>query len=142
MEELPVLPSPRKITIRPSDGCPTLEFSFFAEDPDIDDTLTVRWYVDYPLAGPYDPDLRLPRNGNTIRDQAKLTIDLSSTLRVPASYLQQEGAHVVEALLFDNALGELRRPVPFDAGTDGGIPNPSYVTSYAWVVECQTCRCP
>jgi len=143
MEELAVLPSPRKITILPGEACPKLEFSFFAEDPDINDTLTVRWYVDYPAAGPYDPDLRLTPNGNTIRDQAKLTIDLCSTLPVPASYLQLTGTHVVEALLFDFALGDLRRPVPIDPGTDGGIPNPSYVVSYAWVVELRsTCTCP
>jgi hypothetical protein len=146
MEELPISPDPRKMALTPGSGCPTLDFSFFAEDPDVNDTLTVRWYVDYPVAGSIDPDLRLTPNpnGNTIRDQARLTIDLSSPgLSVPASYLQQPGTHLVEALLFDNALGAQRRPLPFDPGTDGGIPNPSYVVSYAWVVEvCPTCACP
>jgi hypothetical protein len=143
MEELAVSPDPRKKVLAPSDGCPPLEFSFYAEDPDIKDTLTVRWYVDYPAAGSIDPDLRLAPNDNTIRDQAKLTIDLSSPLNIPASYLQQPGTHIVEALLFDFALGAQRRPLPFDPATDGGIPNPSYVVSYAWVVEvCPTCACP
>ena len=140
MEELPLFPVDR--VIRPV-GCPPLDFSFFAEDPDVNDTLTVRWYVDYPAAGSIDPDLRLTPNGNTIRDQARQTINLSSPLNIPASYLQQPGTHVVEALLFDFALGAQRRPLPIDPATDGGIPNPSYVVSYAWVVEvCPTCTCP
>ncbi len=145
MEEFSVTPVRVTSIERPSDCLIPLDFSFFAEDPDINDTLTVRWYVDYPAAGPYDPDLRLTPNpnGSTIREQAKLTIDLQGALRVPASYLQQPGTHVVEALLFDNALGDGRRPLPFDPGTDGGIPNPSYVVSYAWVVKvCDTCGCP
>jgi hypothetical protein len=145
MEEQPISPDPRKKIIAAGDGCQLLEFSFFAEDPDVNDTLTVRWYVDYPAAGSIDPDLRLAPNpnGSTIRDQARLTVDLSRPLNIPASYLQQPGTHIVEALLFDNALGAQRRPLPFDAGIDGGIPNPSYVVSYAWVVEvCPTCACP
>jgi hypothetical protein len=142
MEELQISPDARKIVIAPGGGCPRLDFSFFAEDPDVTDTLTVRWYVDYPVAGSIDPDLRLPPNGKTIRDQATLTIDLGRQLNIPAGYLQQSGTHVVEALLFDYALGAQRRPLPIDPGTDGGIPNPSYVVSYAWVVECQACVCP
>jgi len=137
MEELGVLPSNRKTTILPSEGCPTLHFSFSAEDPDINDTLTVRWYVDYPASSAIEPEQRLAINGQAIRDdKGSLDVDLSNhALAIPASFLQQPGTHVVEALLFDFALGELRRPVPFDPATDGGIPNPSYVVSYAWVVE-------
>ncbi len=144
MEELTVTPD-RVRVIGPGEGCPNLEFSFSAEDPDIDDTLTVRWYVDYPAANFIDPEQRLRNNGNAIRDdKGSLVVTLASPgLRVPASYLQQPGTHVVEALLFDFALGEQRRPVPIDPATDGGIPNPSYVVSYAWVVEvCPTCACP
>jgi hypothetical protein len=136
MEEFTVTPDRVKMII-PSE-CPSIDFSFFAEDPDINDTLTVRWYVDYPASSAIVSELRLTPNpnGNTVRDQAKLTIDLSNrTLPVPASNLQQQGTHVVEALLFDFALSPQRKPYPITPATDGGIENPSYVVSYAWVVE-------
>ena len=135
MEEQPISPPTRVITIAPGE-CPQLDFSFSAEDPDINDTLTVRLYVDYPASSTVASELRLTPNGNTVRDQVRLTIDLSNpSLPVPARNLQQPGTHVVEALLFDFVLNPERKPYPITPAGDGGIENPSYVVSYAWVVE-------
>src|SRR5215468_7818511 len=47
MEELPVMPANR-LTVVEGPDCPELTFEFSAEDPDVDQLLTVRFYVDYP----------------------------------------------------------------------------------------------
>jgi hypothetical protein len=148
MEELPIMPKDslalgRVITI--DTDCPTLQFGFTAEDPDIDQTLHVLWYIDYPqVIGPAQPDQTLIPNGQTVRsEEGSFSVDLASTLGQPAQRLQTIGTHVVEALLYDGSLDLQRRPLPLTPATDGGIENPSYVVSYAWVVEVsRTCPPP
>jgi len=144
MEELGVIPEPRLIVV--DTDCPRLEFSFRAEDPDIQDTLRVRWYIDYTVFPSFiqDKEQELRPNGNPIRsEQGSYIVDLTSqSLPVPESYLQVIGTHVVEAILFDGSLfGTQRRPQPRTPAVDGGIENPSYAVSYAWVVE-TTRSCP
>ncbi len=141
MEELELTPKNRVIHV---DDCfVRLEFSFRAEDPDIDDVLFVRWYVDYPVdEGFVDPEQAISPSGTAIRNEsAKLSIDLGGPLSFPAFRLKQEGTHVVEAILFDGRLGAGRQPQPKSPATDGGVENPSYMVSYAWVVEV-TRTCP
>ncbi len=144
MEELGVLPDPRVIAI--GTGCPRLDFRFRAEDPDVDDTLFVRWYVDYTVLPFFIPDQeqRLAPSGRPIRnEQGSYSVDLASpSLRAPENLLQVPGTHVVEAILFDGTLfGLQRRPQPRSPAVDGGVENPSYAVSYAWVVQTPT-RCP
>jgi hypothetical protein len=125
--------------------CQKLEFTFLAEDPDIDDRLMVRWYLDYPESPVIIEEQVLSTSGKPIRDDAAyLAIDLSTpTLPAPLNRLYDQGTHVIEALLFDGALGPTRKPIPIAPATDGGVENPSYVVSYAWVVEVsQTCPPP
>ncbi len=137
MEEQPITPPPEnRLTLIDTD-CRTLEFRFKAEDPDVDETLRVRWYIDYPLFTGPAVEQALNPSGQTVRiDEGMFSVDLSSpSLGFPARSLQQPGTHIVEALLFDGVLDERRLPLPIDPALDGGIPNPSYVVSYAWVVE-------
>jgi len=140
MEELNVTPANRVIEI-PADAtvdCPRLEFGFFAEDPDVDDVLTVKWYVDYHViqAAVDNAEQRLTANGKPVRnDTASYTVDLKGLLTLPESQLQQIGPHVVEAILFDGTLGPQRKPLPRTPAIDGGVENPSYAVSYAWVVQ-------
>lgn len=147
MEELPITPGNR-LTVVESD-CPQLKFEFSAEDPDVDEVLTVRWYVDYPrtrffvlpeqLLFPNDVVLeRKPQRD----DRGSLTVNLASQLDLPLSLLQSFGPHVVEAVLYDFHLGPDRNPLPI-SGADGGILNPSYAVTYAWVVDMRrTCPGP
>ncbi len=124
--------------------CRDLAFTFNAEDPDVDDLLTVRWYVDYDRTQLFiqDNEQTLQRSGKPQRDDpGSLTINLNSpALVLPASQLQTPGPHVVEAVLFDFRLARDRTPLPIP-GADGEILNPSYAVSYAWVVEMET-SCP
>ncbi len=141
MEEQPIFPKDslalgRVITV--DTDCPTLQFGFKAEDPDVDQTLRVAWYIDYPsYTGPASLEQALSPNGQAIRsDEGSFSVNLGNpTLALPAHLLQVSGTHVVEALLFDGVLDAQRRPLPLDPALDGGIPNLSYVVSYAWVVE-------
>jgi hypothetical protein len=146
MEELGVTPANRVSVIDTATGCTKLDFSFRAEDPDVDDTLSVYWYVDYPVFPQFIPgrEQRLAPSGRPRRDeQGSYSVDLASpSLGYPENLLQVPGTHVVEAILFDGTLfGLQRRPQPRAPAIDGGVENPTYAVSYAWVVQMQT-RCP
>jgi hypothetical protein len=125
--------------VRRVPDCSRLEFTFRAEDPDVNDQLKVRWYVDYQRTQSdiLDNEQVLAPSGQPERlDPGYLSVDLTSALGLPASQLQVAGSHVVEAVLFDNQiLGPLRTPVPFTAADAGVVENPSFAVSYAWVVE-------
>jgi len=112
-----------------------LEFSVAVEDPDVDDLITVSWYLDYNADSPtgYYRQVALLNNGQPQRgDRATLRINLSAA----NSPLREPGVHLVEALVSDARLvgrePEQRRvPLP-----DGGvIINPGYSVTYAWFVN-------
>src|SRR5262245_57433782 len=125
MEELTITPN-RFTQVQLSDPCPELKFEFNAEDPDVDQLLTVRWYIDYPR-GFYPNEQPLLPNGKPQRDErGSLTVNLASSLTPPLNLLQSSGPHVLEAVLYDFHLGPERNPLPI-SGADGGILNPSYV---------------
>src|SRR5215472_12090665 len=70
MEEQPIMPKDslalgRVITI--DIDCPTLQFGFKAEDPDVEQTLRVAWYVDYPSQSGSALEQALSSNGETVR---------------------------------------------------------------------------
>jgi hypothetical protein len=132
MEEQEI--TPNRVTMVPASECPVLQFKFSAEDPDVGDTLTVRWYVDYPLDLGFAEQTLSP-TGQTFRGETTFSVNLTSTLAFPLQFLQQPGTHVVEALLFDYRIDAARKPIPLSTAADGGIENLSYVVSYAWVVE-------
>ena len=142
MEELTIVPSNR-LTVVEGPDCPALTFEFSAEDPDVDQLLTVRFYVDYPRSRSFPDEQFLFPNGKPQRDdRGSLTVNLNSALSPPLNLLQSPGTHVVEAVLYDFHLGPERNPLPI-SGADGGILNPSYAVSYAWVVEMnRTCPIP
>jgi len=138
MEELNVKPDNRVIEIPVNvDPCPRLEFGFFAEDPDVDDTLNVRWFIDYHVLQNLGvAEQTLSPSGKPVRDDTgSYTVDLAGALTEPEARLQLVGTHVVEAILFDGRLGPQRKPLPRTPAIDGGVENPSYAVSYAWVVQ-------
>jgi hypothetical protein len=149
MEELTPTPSPRVITVDGTLGtnCPTIEFQFTAEDPDLLDTLFVRFYVDYPLfpekglsLAAFAPDLpdgiKLLPTGKSIRQPVSFKVNVGNPAnRVPLSRLNIPGTHLVEALVYDGTLGLDRLGLPLSQSTDGGPTDNSYVATYPWVVE-------
>jgi hypothetical protein len=145
MEELPIDGNRLTIVEQSSDPCPTLVFGFSAEDPDVDQDLTVRWYVDYPRVPVSAEDreqVLLANHSRAQRDtQGNLTVDLGGVLNLPLNQLQLPVTHIVEAVLFDFRIGPDRKPIPI-SGADGGILNPSYAVSYAWVVDMRRTTCP
>lgn len=121
----------RRVVLSNGVGC-SQTFSIRVEDPDVDDPIIVRWYVDYDATSnpaPFGPDKVLANNGKAIRDEpATLTLAPSS----PGNPLASAGAHLLEVLVADWTLVN-REPLPHPSVEDGGV-NPSYAVTYAWLV--------
>ncbi|SEK71194.1 hypothetical protein SAMN05444354_102145 [Stigmatella aurantiaca] len=112
-----------------------LVFSVIVEDPDVDDRISVKWYLDYNPQNPIGPyrETDLSRNGQAQRGERGT---LNINLRAANSPLREPGAHVVEALVTDSRLLANRQPESIThEGSDGGvIVNPGYVVTYSWFV--------
>ncbi|RYZ42001.1 MAG: hypothetical protein EOO71_09680 [Myxococcaceae bacterium] len=117
-------------------GTCTQDFSVVVEDPDVDDRLTVEWYVDYNPSEPvgFYRQIVLANTGQPRRDdRGTLHMDLRSA----NNPLGTPGIHLVEALVTDRHLTN-RQPDPPEEVflADGGlVKNPGFVTSYSWVVN-------
>ncbi len=119
-------------------GC-RLNFSLKVSDPDLGDTLFVRWWA-YMT---FDPT-QLPQNeqiiqpdtpGSEIRNTSAVwNIDLSG----PGNPFPLDGAYAVEALVAD---GPLIGRDPQPRTVDGTLVT-TYAVSYVWVVVVQTGPCP
>ncbi|ADO72266.1 hypothetical protein [Stigmatella aurantiaca] len=111
-----------------------LEFSVIVEDPDVDDRISVKWYLDYNPQNPIGPyrETDLARNGQSQRgERATLNINL----RAANSPLRELGTHLVEALVTDSRLLAGRQPESITYEGDGGvIVNPGFVVTYSWFV--------
>ncbi|MET0402184.1 MAG: hypothetical protein ABW123_07250 [Cystobacter sp.] len=113
-----------------------LEFSVFVEDPDVDDTILVRWYVDYDPAQPGPPDWEetlLPdgkvRRDKSVRIQAIFNSAQFSRLNTP-------GDHTVEVLVADRALlGREPQPDTYVLPDGEILRDPGYSVTYAWFVN-------
>ncbi|MCI0669346.1 MAG: hypothetical protein L0Y64_02675 [Myxococcaceae bacterium] len=138
----------RIVSLSTLDGCQQ-GFSFQVADSDLDDTLYVRWYVDFdptPRPPPYridhesiiQPNLP-PRNREEIRDTSA-TFEVRTD--VPGSPIVVPGVHLVEAYVADAPLHEVEenglrviRPLgEITVPPDGGTPDQPFVVSYAWFV--------
>jgi hypothetical protein len=129
----------RRVTVPALPGC-SITFRIQAEDPDLQDTLFARWFIDYdPQSNPSpysESELTFAEPvGNAPRQRIPATL----TIRLDAANNPLPlGDHVVEVLVADGALIN-RVPVPrAPIGTfpDGGpIQDQSYAVSYAWFVD-------
>jgi hypothetical protein len=123
-----------------SETCRTA-FEVLVTDPDVDDEITVYWYVDYaPGSGPASlPRFFqfLPQTGNPLRNErATFEVDLAAA----GSPLASPGLHLVEAIVADRPLDPATREPRLgrDPNPDGGAPivvDEGFAVSYAWVVE-------
>lgn len=118
----------------------SIEFSAFVEDPDVDDKLTYRWYIDYnPTAGsltrtPFEEG-QLLNNGQPVRSSSATYKGDTGNTSTP---LAEIGLHRVTLMVFDGTLGVFDGPgsvPPADPveGVDAG--NPHYSDSYTWIVD-------
>lgn len=143
IEESNVTPFDRIVQLDPANGC-VLQLGLPVSDPDLDDVITVRWFVDFnarPIEGePQDTSfsetLLLP-TGREDRGSAGLTLRTNT----PGSRLAPLGTHLVEAYVSDGRLQVVNengvlvvRPLPREVDVDGGVIDPNYVVSYAWFV--------
>lgn len=108
------------------------DFAVSAFDPDLNDPITVRWYVDYdPATNPSILREQLLSNvGSTQRGPSTVHMDLNA----PGNPLVQQGSHVMEVLVADGMLDDERNPVAKSVDPDAGV-NPSYVDRYVWIVK-------
>lgn len=114
-------------------GC-ELHFEAFVEDPDVEQLVRWRWYVDYYTS---DLDRTAPVDENVFTNNGK-------ALRPPTRFIVPKladnpqfrpGVHVVTLMVFDGILGTFDGPgtPPSDpAGVDAG--NPFYSTTFDWIV--------
>lgn len=132
--ETQVQPTKRIVQDFGAAGVCELDFSVIVEDPDVDNLLTVRWYIDYDPLNPTGPyrEVQLQNNGQALRgDRPTLHINL----RAANSPLAGLGPHLVEALVSDSRLAG-REPVSENVplGDGGFVVNPGYAVTYAWFV--------
>jgi hypothetical protein len=123
----------RVLTVGNGPGC-RLEFEAVVEDPDIDDSVIARWYVDFDTS-PEDRQVpvheeELP-TGQVKRIAAWDVLEVEDNPRFPV------GTHVVTLMAFDGDLGTFdgpgKQPPPDPVpGVDGG--NPNYSTTFDWFV--------
>ncbi|XXF74998.1 hypothetical protein P2318_18165 [Myxococcaceae bacterium GXIMD 01537] len=129
--ESQVQPADRIIQDFGAGGLCEVEFSIIVEDPDVDDSISVRWYVD---GNPLRQETKLTNNGQALRsDRATLR----ASLRAANSPLAAPGTHLVEAFVADGFTID-REPAPDRTIKlpDGGvIYDPVYTATYAWFVS-------
>ncbi len=130
-----VSPQQRVISDFGANQC-DLTFEVVAEDPDLDDSLTVLWYLDYNPQNPTGPyrhyDLSNITQDPLRSDRGSLLISLSSA----NSPLGTPGTHLVEALVSDWTVKDRvvePRTVPLPDGTF--IEDPGFIVTYSWVVN-------
>ncbi|QSQ25755.1 hypothetical protein JY651_12825 [Pyxidicoccus parkwayensis] len=112
-----------------------LTFEVVVEDPDVDDSLVVNWFVDYNPQDPRQPYRQYalaPTNEPRRADRGTLLISLASA----NNPLGTPGPHLVEALVSDTALVDrVPRSETMQLPDGTTLQNPGFVTTYAWVVN-------
>ena len=132
--------SPSRVVHTPNGPDCKLHFSLYAADPDLQDTLYVRWYAYMN----FQPDLAPLPNDQVIPADNPATSEIRNTSAVldidfaAENPLRQEGTYAVEALVADGPLVN-RLPQPLIA--PDGTPITTYVVSYAWAVEVRSGTC-
>jgi len=139
-----VSPQTRIIREFGSDTCRE-EFEVLVIDQDVDDDISVTWFVDYaPGQTRTEQTTVLATTGRPQRDdRATFTVDLSAA----NSPLRAPGLHLVEAVVSDRQLVvPTRLPLPIlGDNPDGGpriVVDEGYAVTYAWTVETVAGVCP
>jgi hypothetical protein len=116
-------------------GLCALEFSVIVEDPDVGDTLSAHWYVDYEPSQSRGADLEysLAPSSKPLREDRAYFRDRYGAI---GSRLSTPGDHLVEVVISDSRLLG-REPQPrLIKLPDGTIhADPGYTATYAWFVK-------
>ena len=139
--EKQVQPSERIIRGYGADFC-SLEFSVIVEDPDVGNTLTANWFVDYDPSQPRGADrvVRLePRDASVVRDErAYFQPNFNSPV---FDRLNTPGDHIVEVIVADTALvGRDPQPTVIKLPDGQDVSDPGYTASYVWFVRTEAGR--
>jgi hypothetical protein len=114
-----------------------LEFSIIVEDPNLGDTLTAYWYVDYDPNQPRGADREvtlLPKGSNPRRDERPTIKPIFNSAEF--NRLNTPGDHVVEVLVSDRALqGRVPQPDIIQLPSGETLANPGFTASYVWFVR-------
>lgn len=142
--------APRLINVNPSfpyieindeSDC-LLQFSVNVADPDIDQIIRLRYYVDYDpvTAQGFAREFVLSNTGQEERPE---TVVFETNVGAPNNPLAEPNKiHIIEAIAYDGTLSPTRAPEPLSVIPDGGV-NPSYVDVHQWVVSNPgTVNCP
>ncbi len=125
-----VQPLSGHVTLSNTPGC-VAQFSIRVEDPNVDDPITARWYIDYDKDTHSQPDSRVfefTNNGRAVRDEsATFTQQLDS----PGNPLSVPGVHLVDVLVADAPV------VNRDPSTGSNETAPSFPV-HTWVVTTTT----
>ena len=139
-----VSPQTRIIREFGSEACRE-SFEVLVIDPDVDDDISVTWFVDYtPGSSSPEQITLLATTGRPQRDdRATFEVDLSAA----SSPLRAPGLHLVEAVVADRQLNPATRtPVSIPGeNPDGGpsiVVDEGYAVTYAWTVETVAGVCP
>ncbi|ATB40079.1 hypothetical protein CYFUS_005527 [Cystobacter fuscus] len=121
-----------------------LEFSIIVEDPNLGDTLTAYWYVDYDPNQPRGADREvtlLPKGDDPRRDERPTIKPIFNSAEF--SRLNTPGDHVVEVVVADRALqGRVPQADIVQLPNGDILTNPGYATSYVWFVRTEQGNCP
>jgi hypothetical protein len=133
----------RQTTVENGLGCSSkVDFEAPVEDPDIDDAVTWRWYIDYDPENARTNRARdegvLPPTGEARRGSVKFGVPVADN----PDFLP--GVRVVTLMVFDGNLGTFEGPgstPPVDRlpGLDAG--NPRYSTTFDWIVTVRNEDC-
>lgn len=127
-------------TLFTGDNCPEqVLFGVTLEDPDVDDVLTLRWFIDYdPNNNPvsFGTETRVSTTGAAVRGALEQTFSLR-----PGSPLAVPGIHLVEAVVADGQLIG-REPQPLARDEQGNVTEVSYSDTFAWYISVEDQVCP
>lgn len=125
----------KPLLVKTGSGCPdTITFRVRVYDTDIDDPLSVRWFVDYDVSPPFNGYVFDQIESQTVptavrNDPAEFVVDLRSGTGVA-----EPGFHLIEAMVSDSREFTTREE-PFVPPQPGEVGAPSPRTTYAWFIQ-------
>jgi hypothetical protein len=135
----------RQLTIQVGEGCPSLEFSAPVEDPDIDDQLIARLFVDYEVvsaaeqhkAKPPIREIILMNQGTPLRTARFEDVNPNAQ----GNPLGEETTHIVDLLVTDGRIGFPGMQPPKEPVEGYEQLDPRYSVTYTWVIHTEKANC-
>lgn len=131
------------LVVKTGVGCPdTVTFRVRVYDTDVEDPLSVRWFVDYDTSPPFNGYVFDEIESQAVRtavrnDPAEFVVDLRA-----GTGLGEAGFHLVEAMVSDSREFTTREEA-FTPPQPGEVGAPSPRTTYAWFIRTEeSASCP